>query len=100
MINRTPLHFEICFSFFSKVTCFLSFWDGEKLATVDGRNLYKVPATGRMTTANVISTCKSIGMDAACESSRYADSKCTLVNSDNDILFGMDDFICNGHGKT
>ena len=57
------------------------------MATVDGRNLYKAPATGRMTTANVISTCKRAGMDAACYNKNTARSKCTLVNSSNNMIF-------------
>ena len=65
------------------------------MATIDGKSLYKVPATGRMTTANVISTCKSAAMDAACYFPYYGDSKCTLIRS-NIIFSQIRNVICPG----
>ena len=66
------------------------------MATVKGRDLYKVPTTGKMTIANVISTCNSAGRDAPCLNTYYADSKCTLVKSGNHIFEHMRDVICPG----
>ena len=48
-----------------------------------------------MTTANIINTCKSAGMIAACYYPTYADSNCTLLNSGAKSFDPMSDVICN-----
>ena len=65
------------------------------MAIVNGKSFYTVPATGQMTSANVLSTCKAAGMTASCNHPAHGDSKCTQVVT-NYIWSDMRDLLCNG----
>lgn len=78
--------------------CLQKTFDGAKLATVNTStwlyDLYKVQATGIMTTANVVSTCKSAGLEAVCYQVGEKDSNCKLIQ--RTIINEIIDVICPG----
>ena len=67
------------------------------MAVVRSTDLYKVPATGKMTSANVVRTCEAVDMRAVCINTKYQDSKCTCVQ--NDIFHRMAEIICSEQQK-
>lgn len=55
----------------------------QKLATVDGNDMYKVQVTGIMMSSNVLSACNVAKLRPPCYDVSYADGNCVLIGACN-----------------
>ena len=67
----------------------------EKLVIIDGKDVFKYPVIGKMTSANVAGACKAAGMKPTCYDDsvpEYQDSNCVQLSGN--IFIEIQKILC------